>query len=457
MKCFVVHRDEIDGRIDPFYYKPEFRKLNRFIKTIKVKKLGDIAKFQYGLNETAKEKGDILYIRITDIDEYGLLKKDNLAYLNYKDKYKNYKLKKGDLLIARIGTFGKSYYFNEDFDAVFAGYLIRINLISNEINPKYLFYFFQTKYFWQQANMLVKGGVQPQFNANTLKHLSIPIPSLETQEHIVQIMDEAYNIKKQKEAEAQQLLDSINDYVLSEVGIKIPVLKDQMTFSVYPDDVKGGSFAPYYYQPKFKEIEKAIEKGKYELVKLGDINEKEANKPIKLEPDKEYNYLDITSIDNKNFRIRNFQKGKITELPNNPKKLLKKGDVLISKVRPYLKNIAIFELDNKNKDYIATSALIILRGRMSNPFYVLGLLSTDLFTDYLMRFVSGSTYPTISQEDLLNLKIPLPPLEIQNKIAEEVKKRMQKTEQLQKEAKEILEKAKQKVENIILNGENNEG
>ena len=48
------------------------------------------------------------------------------------------------------------------------------------------------------------------------------------------------------------------------------------------------------------------------------------------------------------------------------------------------------------------------------------------------------------------VKIPIPPLPIQNKIAEEVKKRMQKAEQLQKEAKEELEKAKLEVEKIIL-------
>lgn len=43
------------------------------------------------------------------------------------------------------------------------------------------------------------------------------------------------------------------------------------------------------------------------------------------------------------------------------------------------------------------------------------------------------------------------PRNSQNKIAEEVKSRMQKTEQLQKESKEELEKAKQEVEKNILN------
>jgi restriction endonuclease S subunit len=62
----------------------------------------------------------------------------------------------------------------------------------------------------------------------------------------------------------------------------------------------------------------------------------------------------------------------------------------------------------------------------------------------------------ITKKTVEAIKIPLPPLEVQNRIAEEVKRRMKKAEQLQKEAKEILKKAKQEVENIILNGESDE-
>ena len=58
----------------------------------------------------------------------------------------------------------------------------------------------------------------------------------------------------------------------------------------------------------------------------------------------------------------------------------------------------------------------------------------------------------INRDSFLNLNIPLLPLEVQDKIAEEVKRRMQRTEQLQKEAKEILENAKKEVENIISEG-----
>jgi type I restriction enzyme S subunit len=43
--------------------------------------------------------------------------------------------------------------------------------------------------YWEQANKLVGGGAQPQFNANVLKLVKIPIPPLLEQERIVSILD----------------------------------------------------------------------------------------------------------------------------------------------------------------------------------------------------------------------------------------------------------------------------
>lgn len=52
-----------------------------------------------------------------------------------------------------------------------------------------------------------------------------------------------------------------------------------------------------------------------------------------------------------------------------------------------------------------------------------------------------------------NILIPLPPLSIQQRIAEEVHKRMEKAKKLKEETKEILAKAKEKAERMILGGD----
>ncbi len=156
------------------------------------KKLGEIAKMEYGYTETAKSKGDARYIRITDISNDGHLRADGEKYVNITKASQPYQLHAGDVLVARTGaTYGKTMIFSEEYPAVFASFLIRLILDTTKILPEYYWAFAQTSDYWNQAKVLVTGGVQPQFNGNALKHLSIPLPSLEVQKRIVaQVKDE---------------------------------------------------------------------------------------------------------------------------------------------------------------------------------------------------------------------------------------------------------------------------
>lgn len=80
-------------------------------------------------------------------------------------------------------------------------------------------------------------------------------------------------------------------------------------------------------------------------------------------------------------------------------------------------------------------------------FYV---LRTTLCLNQMLQRSSGGNYPAITPEDLKKIKVPLPPLEIQNKIAEEVKRRISEAEKLKAEANKIIESAKKQVEEMIL-------
>lgn len=68
------------------------------------------------------------------------------------------------------------------------------------------------------------------------------------------------------------------------------------------------------------------------------------------------------------------------------------------------------------------------------------------------RKAIGAVIKHLNIDSFLNLKIPLPPLAIQEKIAEEIQKRKQKALKLTEEAKELLEQAKKQVESMILGG-----
>ncbi|WCP66940.1 restriction endonuclease subunit S [Vibrio tubiashii] len=166
-------------------------------KEVEVKSLGDIGSFTYGYAAKAQETGDARFVRITDINNDGKLKPFEPKYVDILGENEKYLLRKNDLLMARTGaTYGKTMIFEQDYPAIYAGFLIKLNLDQEIINPKYYWHFAQSSLFWEQANKLVSGGGQPQFNANALKQIRLPIPysndtkqSLIEQERIVTILD----------------------------------------------------------------------------------------------------------------------------------------------------------------------------------------------------------------------------------------------------------------------------
>jgi type I restriction enzyme M protein len=148
--------------------------------------LGELAQLTYGYTDTAQETGDARFIRITDIDERGELRNDGAKYIQLTDEAKSYILTKGDLLVARTGaTYGKTLLFDENILAVYASYLIKIDLDSTKLLPKYYWLFTLSQEYDAQKSRLVTGGGQPQFNANAIRQIQIPLPSLEVQEAII--------------------------------------------------------------------------------------------------------------------------------------------------------------------------------------------------------------------------------------------------------------------------------
>lgn len=151
--------------------------------------LGTVANFSYGYTETALNHGDIRFIRITDIDERGNLKEANARYINISDGIDKYTVKKGDLLVARTGgTFGKTLYYNSDILSVYASFLIKIDVDNRFLLPEFYFHFSQSNKYWFQAKNLVTGGGQPQFNANVLKEIVVPLPPLLEQKAIANLL-----------------------------------------------------------------------------------------------------------------------------------------------------------------------------------------------------------------------------------------------------------------------------
>jgi len=172
--------------------------------------LGEITKPEYGFTEKAAEQGDARFVRITDISQDGKLRAEDPKFITLTKEARESLLSNGDILVARTGaTFGKTMIFEEDYPAVFASFLIRLRFPKNRVHPRYYWVFAQSDLYWNQANALMTGGGQPQFNGNALKQVKIPLPPLATQHAIV------------AEIEAEQALVAANRELIARFEKKI--------------------------------------------------------------------------------------------------------------------------------------------------------------------------------------------------------------------------------------------
>lgn len=155
------------------------------------KKLGEITKgkLEYGSGTKAVIYDNrVRYIRITDIDENGNLKREKVSPKNIEEKFY---LKSGDLLFARSGaTVGKNYlYDGEENSAIFAGYLIRLRVDEKIAIPKYVYYCVKTSIYRSFVNETMSIASQPNINAKQYSEYKILVPPIEVQEYVVSILD----------------------------------------------------------------------------------------------------------------------------------------------------------------------------------------------------------------------------------------------------------------------------
>ncbi|TDQ37926.1 restriction endonuclease subunit S [Aureibacillus halotolerans] len=152
-------------------------------------------------------------------------------------------------------------------------------------------------------------------------------------------------------------------------------------------------------------------------------------------------YIDVEAIDNKCQEVRSPKEIKSSEAPSRARRKVKKDDIVISLVRPYLRNIAKIKIDNKN--LIASTAFYVCsvkKGILSDYLYY--YLCSPLATKYLIDNTRGDNSPSVKSTDFEKMSVPLPSLNEQKRIAEKVERLLTKIE----EAKQLIEEVKESFE-----------
>ena len=148
-------------------------------------------------------------------------------------------------------------------------------------------------------------------------------------------------------------------------------------------------------------------------------------------PEAAFTYIDVTSIDKENGKVAEPKVLQAKDAPIRARKIVHKGDVLYSCVRPYLLNVAVVEGDFDPKP-IASTAFAILNGHdLVLPRYLWIVLRSPFMVERVEDDMRGQVYPAINDTDFSVLPFPLPPLNEQHRIVAKVDELMELCDKLE--------------------------
>jgi len=454
--CFVVERGELERRLDPDFYHPERMHAINILRNsdYQVANLEDVVEFNID-RQKPREKPDSLfnYLSLANIESNTgelipttpILGSDILSDANiFNDD---------DILFPKLRPYLNKVHLARQPGICSTEFYVFKS--KKDSNPVYLWAFLLSSLVLNQTKHMMTGNTLPRLQTNDVKILKIPLPPREIQDKIAQKMHEAYKIKKEKEAEAERLLNSIDDYILSELGITLPELRDEKCFVVTFDQIRSGRLDSYYYQPKFEEQEKSLLHAKFPTTKFEDIISEMSGGATPKARGEAYlekagiPFLRIQNITKEGIKLEDVKY--INDETHNGllrRSQLKPGDLIFT-ITGRIGTVAVVPEDFRQGNINQHSVRIHIKDGVNEDF-IAAFFNTNLGNQMSARRVSGGTRIALDYPSIRALQIPLPPLSIQKNIAKEVKSRREQARRLQQEAKEAVEKAKEEVERMIL-------
>ena len=484
VKYSEVQTDNESRRIDSEYFKQAYLENKKFICKNEYKTLEQLSikitngHTPYGENLSHNE---IKFITAEFMEDFFIKEvKKFISYESHINYLKRSILKNGDIIFSIKGKIGNAVpIFNIKEALNINQDIARISINRKEINIFYLSAFLNSKFGKKQTEQEATGQINPFIPLGTLKQIKIPMFSKEFQLEIEAIVKDSHkaleNSKKlYKEAEsilyealgldAENPLESIlsfgeddkiihslrldggnsKGYIVASPNYSKKYKGLNISIRTYKESyLKTGRLDAEYYQVKYDLIENVIKNYSEGWSIVASYFEQ--NKTYSNFDKPKYNYIEISDI-NVSDGTASYNSIEVNNLPANAKILINKNDILVSKVRPYRGAVAIIDFDEK--DIIASGAFVILKEKIGFKKEVLKvLLRSVIYKELLLKYNVGISYPVIKDEDILNLPIPLLDLKTQRKIEAKIKQSFE----LRDKSKELLENAKLKIEEAIIN------
>ena len=308
-----------------------------------------------------------------------------------------------------------------DYAACFPDSLVALTPKDDSLSLEYLNAYI--RFIRMYIENLAPQAAQKNINLKQLNKLPIIIPNRGIQAEIIDIMEKAYSQKTAKENQAEALLNSINDYLLQELGIVMPLEKENTLesrmFYVKSSTVIGNRFDPFYYKKKFVQYEKSLQLGTYNVCSLGQYI-----KDISYGASVDNCYTDsgIPFLRIKDLKPNEIYSQEIVFLPIELEK-----DVLTSRVSiddvliTRSGTIGVCSVVDEAHDGFAFGSFMIKFSLVNIvPQYVSYIINSFIGKVYFERNKIGAIQGNITIPVIKSLQIPIPEIEKQIKIVESI-------------------------------------
>ena len=320
--------------------------------------------------------------------------RDRMGYAGIKDisKYESYVLEDGDLLMSHINSvqyLGRTVlYIKEPNEIIIHGMnLLRLRARRDIVNPAYARYCFYGQQFKSQIRNITKKSVnQASFAVKDLKKIRIDIPSISKQSEIVGLLDKVQQIMKLRRRELLDLDDLIKARFVEMFGNPDNNTKgwEECALSEKLDVLGGYAFK----SDQFDENEGVP------VLRIGNINA---------------GYF-------KSVNMVYWKEDKKLE-----KYIMYPGDLVMSLTGTVGKddygNVCILNNDYEKYYLNQRNAKLEIKEGI-NKYYLSQLLKFQRVKKKLTGINRGVRQANISNRDILNLVVPIPPMDIQNRFAD---------------------------------------
>ena len=392
-----------------------------FSKAYPMMRIGEFLK----RNKTAVGIQDgIKYKRVTiKVRNGGVVPRDEVMGENIGTK-KQFLVSKGQFILSKIDARnGAMGIIPADLDgAIVTQDFLPYDIDITKVNPQYFVLVCTTKQFIAFCQSCSSGTTNRQrVDEAQFLNIKVPIPSLEKQNKLVEEYNKQLAIASDAELLAIKKHRSINSLLFIELGFKISkdnVLNGLSTVAFSALDRWDIAYlqntAKYTAKYKSLRFENCIE----HFMKGFD------GKSLRIEtyktPAQDFHYIGMEHIEKATGQlidtpiVKGSQiKSQTVTVPN--------GYFIYGKLRPYLNK---YWYNNTNwDDIVCSSELFVFRIKDSiNTRFFEVVLGSDIVQEQIADLTSGARMPRITEEVFMNIQIPIPPLDVQKNLADQIDK-----------------------------------